>query len=154
MAKFFRRGVSKVHFLPAIADPAAPTQIEIDGGTHLSPQLASITGFGIANQPIPTPNLEERFTPNIDGPNETTGNSSMNFWDDDTATTIRTALATGTEGYVLLMPYGTGTGKRAETWQVKTTGVNDVDYSTGNEAAQFQVGFVVVSEPEQDAALP
>jgi len=153
MAKFFRRGVSKVRWLPAVAG-TSPTRAEITAGTELSLQLGGITGFGIANQRIPTPNLGERFTPSIDGPDETSGDSSITFYDDDTTTTIRTTLAKGTTGYILLLPYGDVPTKRCEVWNVKSTGVNDEPYSTGNEPARFMVSFAVLVQPTQGGVIP
>lgn len=153
MSKFFRRGVSEIHWLPAVAG-TSPIRAEITAGTNLSALIATPSGFGIANQPIPTPNLAERFTPTIDGPNETTGATSLSFYDDDASTAVRTTLATGTEGVILLLPYGDVAGKRCEVWRVKTLGVNDEDYSTGNDPARFMVSMAVLSEPEQDGVIP
>lgn len=153
MASFFRRGISKVRFLPAVAG-VSPTRPEITAGTDLSPKLAAITGFGINNAPIPVVNLAERFTPSIDGPDETTGASKITFNDDDTTTTIRTALAKGTAGFIVLMPYGDVPTKRCEVWPCKTLGVNDLDYDLGAANAKFDVPFAITSAPVQTGVIP
>jgi hypothetical protein len=143
MARFFRRGVSKVKFLPAVAG-TSPTRAEITAGTDLSPQVAAIGGF--------TPDLATSFDSQIDGP-DTTDASTLTFYDDDSAATIRTALAKGTSGYVVLFPYGDVVGKRCEVWQSKSTGVND-QWGLDATAAQFQVGFAVLSRPNQNGVTP
>lgn len=152
MAKFFRRGKSKIYFVPTVAAPSTgPTSAELTAGQDLSPLVADIAGFQLSNSPISTPNLADQFTPQIDG-EDTVADSSLTLYDDDAASAIRTALAKGTVGYICLLPYGNVTAKRAEVWAVKTTGAND-EWSTGNDAARFVVGFAVTAVPKQNATV-
>lgn len=151
MARFFRRGISAVKFVPACAG-ASPTRIEITAGTDLSAQVAGIGGFALSNAPIATPDLATSFDSQIDGP-DSTDSSSLNFYDDNATATIRTALAKGTAGFILLFPYGDTAGKRVEKWPVKSTGVND-QWGLDATAAQFQVGFAVTAVPVQNGVTP
>lgn len=152
MARYFRRGKSKIKFLPAVANQAAPTAPELTAGTDLTPQVAEINGFQLSNSPIPVPNLQDQFTPQIDG-EDTVADSSLTLYDDDTASTIRTALAKGVSGFIALMPYGQTSTKRVEIWPVKSTGVND-EWTTGNDPARFTIGFAVTGVPTQGGVLP
>lgn len=151
MARFFRRGVSKIKFLPSVAG-SSPTRPEITAGTDLSASVAAIGGFQLSNAPIATPDLATSFDSQIDGP-DTTDASTLTFYDDDTTATIRTALAKGTAGYIVLFPYGDVATKRCEVWPVKSTGVND-QWSLDANAAQFQVGFAVTAKPNQAGVTP
>lgn len=151
MARFFRRGVSKVHFLPAVAG-TSPTRAEITAGTQLSVDVADISGFQLQNKPIETPDLSTVFNTQIDGPDEA-ADSSLTFYDQDNATTIRTALSKGTAGFIVLFPYGDVPTKRCEVWRVKSTGVND-EWDLGATAGQFQVGFAVTAVPVQNGVIP
>jgi hypothetical protein len=151
MARFFRRGVSAVKFAPAVAG-TSPTRAEITAGTDLSAQVAGISGFALNNAPIATPDLATAFDSQIDGP-DTTDNSSLNFYDDNAAATIRTSQAKGTAGFILLFPYGDAVGKRVEKWPVKSTGVND-QWGLDATAAQFQVGYAVTAVPVQNGVTP
>lgn len=152
MAKFFRRGVSKILFLPAVANAAAPTRAEINAGTDLTPVVAAIAGFQLSNSPIPTPNLKDVFTPQITG-EDTVTDSTLTFNDDDASSTVRTALAKGTAGFILLMPYGDVPTKRAETWPAKSTGFND-EWSLDNTPAKAMAGFAITAVPTQNAVIP
>ena len=152
MAKFFRRGTSKLYFLPAVADMEAPTRAEITAGTDLSPLATGLSGWQFSNQRIDTPILSSSFTPQIDGPDEV-GDSSIVFMDDDTATTIRTTLTKGTSGYIGMFPYGDVATKRMEVWPIKSAGVND-EWSMGSDPARFQVDFAITNPPEQNAVVP
>lgn len=152
MARFFRRGVSKVYFLPAVANKAAPTAPEIAAGTDLTGSVADIGGFTYTNSPIDTPDMASTYTTTIPG-EDTTDTPSLTFYDDNASTAIRTALAKGVTGYLLRVPYGTGTGKRGEVWPVTSTGVND-EWSAGNDPARFQAQFAVTAVPTLAAVLP
>lgn len=151
MAKFFRRGVSKIIFLPAVAG-ASPTRAEITAGTDLSASITGLSGFQFNNKRIDTPVLSSSFTPQIDGPDET-GDSSLTMLDDDTVSTIRTVLAKGTSGFLAMFPYGDVPTKRMEKWPVKSSGVND-EWSLGNDPARYQVDFAITSQPTQTATIP
>jgi hypothetical protein len=152
MARFWRRGKSLIRFLPAVANPAAPSSAEISAGTNLTTQIAEIAGFNFSANPITTPDLSTTFDTQIPGP-DSTDTSTLTFYDDDTSSTIRTALAKGTRGYLLFQPYGSTATKRAEVWHVESTGVND-EWSTGNEAARFAVSFAILDAPTQNAVNP
>lgn len=151
MARFYRRGVSKTKWAPAVAG-TSPTRAEITAGIDASPSVAAINGFQFSNSPIATPDLSDNFDSQITGP-DTVGDSSIDFYDDDTATTIRTTLAKGTPGFWILMPYGDVPTKRCEKWPATSLGVNDA-WSMDAVAAQFNVQFAITSRPVQNAVIP
>lgn len=151
MARFFRRGTTKVAFLPAVASLDAPTSGEVSAGTGLTPQIADMTGWDFANTPITTPDLSTTFDSQIGGP-DTAGSPTITFYDDQSGT-IRGVLAKGTAGFLLRQPYGNTTGLRAEVFPITTTAVNDA-YTMGNEAAKFVVGCAVTARPHLNAVMP
>lgn len=151
MAKFFRPGTSKMSFLPAVAG-VSPTRPEITAGTALSDQANSIDGFQFQNARIDTQVLGSSFVPQIDGPDEV-GESSVTFLDDDASSTVRTALAKGTTGFIVFFPYGDVPTKRCEKWPVKSTGVND-EWSIGSDPARYVVGFAITNPPTLNAVVP
>lgn len=158
MARYFRRGKSKVLFTPTVAGYSAtagtgsPTRAEITAGTPLTPQVAEVTGFQFSNSPIATPDLNSTFTSTIAG-EDTAADSGFTFYDDDAATTIRTALAKGTKGFILMFPYGDVATKRCEVWPVESTGVAD-EWSAGNDPARFAVSFGITSPPSLNGTIP
>lgn len=149
--RFFRRGVSAIKFLPAVAG-ASPTRPEITAGTDLTAQVADINGFQLKNSPIATPDLSTTFDSQIDGP-DATDDSSLIMYDLSDSAAIRTALAKGTNGFLVLFPYGDVSAKRCEVWPVRSTGVND-QWTLGADPARYQVGFAVTSRPNQAATTP
>lgn len=151
MARYFRRGKSKIMFAPTVAG-TSPTRAEITAATDLTPQIADIGGFQFSNSPIATPDLATTFTTQIPG-EDTSDTPSLTFYDDDAATTIRTALAKGTAGFILMFPLGDVPTKRMEVWKVASTGVND-QWSAGNDPARYVAGFAVSAAPVQAGVVP
>jgi hypothetical protein len=151
MARFWRREVSKVAFVATLTSQTSPTVTEINAGTDLTAALADISGFEIDSSTIPTPDLATAFTPSVPG-EDTAKDPRIVFWDDNLSSTVRTALAKGTAGFIVLMPYGKTATKRCEVWAVTTTGYND-EYSTGNEAAKAHCSFAVTAVPKQSSTL-
>lgn len=153
MGRFFRRGVSSALFLPAIAaGTLVATRVELTAGVVLTADLADLSGFQLSNSPIAVPNMADAFTSQIQG-EDTVADSSLTFYDRDDDDTIRTALAKGTEGFLILFPYGDVPTKRMQVYPVTTTGVND-EFSIGNEAARFMVGTAITAPPNLNATIP
>lgn len=152
MARYFRRGVTKFKFLPAVSNLDAPTRAEITAGVDVSGQVSDVSGWTYANSPIDTPDFATTFTPQIGGEDKA-AQSSLNFYDDDASTTIRVALAKGTAGFMVLMPYGDVPTKRCEVWPSTVISIAD-QYATANEAAKYQVMFSITARPHQAAVIP
>lgn len=158
MGRYFRRGKSKIVFTPtvtgynAVTGTGSPSRAEITAATLLTPQIAEVAGFSFANSPIAVPDLNSTFTSTISG-EDTAEDSGLTFYDDDAATTIRTALAKGTKGFILMFPYGDVSTKRCETWPVESTGVAD-EWSAGNDPARFSVQFGITSPPSLNGTIP
>lgn len=163
--RFFRRGVSKLFFGLDVTDwgdsYAGVQRADLTAATELSDDIAEMTGFELANSPIDTPNLADQFTPQIEG-EDTVPSSSLTFYDrqeaDDSGSIAgtsekRTALEKGTAGFLFFLPYGDIEGARMEVWPVKSNGVNDM-WTTGAEAARFNVPFSVSEVPLQNEEVP
>jgi hypothetical protein len=153
MARFYRRGISKIYW-KAGTDTAPPpaTSVVASGSVDLTDDVAEIAGFAITSGLIPTPDLGSRFTKSIPG-EDTTAESTLTFYDKDDATNpIRSALTRDAVGYIALLPYGNTVGKRAEVWVVKVTGVND-QWSAGNDPARYVVTFAILETPNQNDTL-
>lgn len=151
MARFYRRGVSKMKFLPAVVG-TSPTRAEITAGVDISPQVSDISGFSLQNNPISTPDLGTSFDSQIVG-SDSAADSAVTLYDDDASSALRTAMAKGTAGFMILFPYGDTATKRLEKFPATSTGVND-QWSTGAEAAKVVVSFAITSTPVQNGVTP
>jgi hypothetical protein len=155
MARFMRKGTTRVYFVPTIVNLTAPTVAEINAGTELTGQIAEVNGFSFANNPIDTPDMGTAFVSKIPG-EDSVDTSSFRFYEDKTSNPIRTVLAKGTIGYIVFFPSGTvganpAIADKAEVWPV-TVASNARAYSAGNEAAAYMV-VLSNTAPPKDATL-
>lgn len=156
MPRFSRRGRSQFWFVLTIADTAEPSPTEVNAGTRLDTQLATVNGFTFSNSPIMTPDMASAFTSQIAG-EDTAEESSMEFYRLDASDTIKNALDKGTVGYVVIFdepPAGAtpANGDPCEVWPVVVSS-NASMYTTDNEAAKYRVVFSVTSPPVLDATV-
>lgn len=150
MARFMRKGKSRLYWVLTIAALPTTTAAEVNAGTRIDAQLAEINGFSFANTPIDTPDMATAFVSKIPG-EDTVGDSNMTFYEDTTTNPISTALAKGTVGYVVIFYAGIAgatpaAADKAEVWPVIVAS-NAKQYTTGNEAAKYQVVFTNTAGP-------
>lgn len=157
MARFFRRGRTKVFWVPTIASASLiPTAAEVNAGTQLTANIAEMTGFSFSNSPIQTPDMASTFTTTIPG-EDVADESQLMFYEDTTTNTLQTTLAKGTEGYIVIFFAGTAgatpaAADKAEVWPVISTGPFR-EYSTGNDAARWGAKFTPTRPPNFSATL-
>lgn len=160
MARFHPSNKSKVVFAPAVASLSAPSRAEITAGTVLTVAgsttlagLKEMSGWETAASDITVPDVGTDHDGVIPG-RTSTSTATMTFYDDDASSTIRTACAEDTTGYIILFPYGDSTGVRVETWPVRVSTLNDSQITSANEAKTFTVTFSVTSKPNKSGTCP
>ncbi len=157
MARFFRRGRTRVYWVPTIASATlVPTTAEVTAGTNLTPSIAGMEGFSFQNSPIPTPDLASTFTTNIPG-EDTADNPQLTFYEDTATNTLQTTVAKGTEGYIAIFYAGTAgaspaAADKAEVWKVISTGPTR-EYTVGNDPARWMARFTPSAPSNFSATL-
>lgn len=155
--KFFRRGKTKIFWVPTIASAAlVPTTAEVNAGTDISCDVAEMNGFSFANSPIPTPDMCSTFTTSIPG-EDTADDSTLVFYEYSDTNPLHATLAKGTAGHLAIFYKGTAgatpaIGDKAEVWKVTSTGPSR-EYSAGNDPARWSAKFTATKAPNFDATL-
>lgn len=159
MARYKPSNKAKVVFCTSISNTAAPTQAELSAGTalctpgtYVAAGLKEMQNFESKTNFIGTPDAAQDFDSQIPG-RKSAGNPAIVFYDDDASTTIRTALAEGTAGYVVKMPYGQVSTKRCEVYPVTVGALNDSQVNSDNAAYMFTVDFAITSAPVKTAVV-
>jgi hypothetical protein len=155
MAKFFRRGHTQVWYVAAIAAPAVPTIAVLNAGTQLTASIGDMEGWSFANEPIDTPSLDSPWVSKIPGP-DAAEDSALVFYEDDTTNTLRTTLAKGTDGFIVIKSNGSGVAALIATdivdvFKVEVSATPRA-YSLGNEAATWKAQFTITDPPNIDVA--
>jgi hypothetical protein len=152
---FFRKGTSRAYWVSTVAVKTAPTAAEIAAGTELSDRINNIDGLSYENTPLPTENMAEAFTATIPGPDEV-AKTTFTFLEKKTTNPLRTTLAKGTSGFLVMFPGGTAgatpaAADKCDVWPVTVTGrPRDWDLS---KAATYKVGFTPTATPAEDVAV-
>src|SRR5687768_14928936 len=133
MARFNRKGTTKIYFLPDIAATTLiPTAAEITAGTDYTGQINAIDGFSLENTPIETPDMASTFVSKIGG-DDSAADSSLTFYEDSTTDTIETDLAKGTSGFIVIFSKGNTAGNKGMDVYPVTVVSNSKAYTTDNE---------------------
>jgi DNA polymerase III sliding clamp (beta) subunit (PCNA family) len=154
MARFNRKGVTKILFAETIASPTyQPTTAEVTGATDYTKQVAAVDGFALENQEIETPDMDSTFVSKIPG-DDSASDSSLTFYEDDTTDTIETDLAKGTTGFILICRKGKSGGtKGMDVYPVRVAS-NSAALTADNEAAKIVVRFSITDRPLLNATVP
>lgn len=146
MARFTPNGIIAARWLTTLpADPAAPTQVELDAGVDLignaqDEEAESLNGFEVSNNVIPTPGLASNRVGSVAG-EQTYPASTMTFYKDDTVEVIYSALPDLTTGFVALMHDGQAAGKEVDIFPATVTSRNRRVGT--NVAAMFDVNLAL-----------
>lgn len=112
----------KLRFVTTALTLAAPTQSQITAGTDLigtqqAEELNDIGGWEVQTNSSPTEGYAGLEVGNVAG-TQTYPDSWLQWYKDDTITTIFTAVAKGSTGYLVFMRDGQAATKEAEIFPV------------------------------------
>ncbi|THA29180.1 hypothetical protein E6R18_25040 [Streptomyces sp. A1277] len=154
MARFQRKGVTKILFVETIADAGyMPTSVELTGGTDYSRQIAAVDGFSLENQMIETPDMASTFVSKISG-DDSAADSSITFYEDLTLDDIESDLAKGTTGFIVICRKGMNPASPGMDVFPVAVSSNSAAITLDNEAAKIVVAFAITDRPLFNAAIP
>lgn len=149
--RYYRRGVTKVLWVPVIANKNSPTRAELDAGTALEGETGAMAGWQTTSATVPTPALGSRFTPTVGG-EITAADSSLTFWSSKDGDDVRTLLPREAVGNVVWMDEGDVPDQTMDVYPVTVTSqakVRELD-----TAAQIMAQFAITSEPAENVTIP
>lgn len=143
--RFFQPGIVEVYWLPAVANPSAPTRAEITAGTKLTPELDDWTGWSYSTNFIETKDASSRISPKL-AARVSLDDSSMTFNGSQDGQDIRQVLTLDDTGYVLICDGGDVTGYPAELFPATVGAVVPVR-SLDSSAFMVRIDFGVTNVP-------
>lgn len=149
--RYYRPGVSEITWVPSIANKAAPTRAELDAGTDLSGEVASVSGWTVTSNFIDTPDLNSTFVSKIPG-SRTAEDSTLNLYASSNSTDARSLLVRGTAGFVVIFYEGDIASRRMNVFPVVVASAPQ-EVNVDN-AAQLVVSFSISSEPAENVTVP
>ncbi|WP_326780434.1 hypothetical protein OG481_09820 [Streptomyces longwoodensis] len=149
--RYYRRGTTKVLWLPAVADRNNVSRAEINAGTALEGETGAMSGWQTTSGTVPTPALGSRFTPVVGG-EITASDSSLTFWASKDGDDVRTLLVREAKGFIVWMDEGDVPGQTMDVYPVQVTTQAKVRELDG--AAQIMAQFAITSEPAENVTIP
>jgi hypothetical protein len=104
--RYFLPGTTDIVIVPTIAALATGcTRIELNAGTEVANEVASISGWQITSESVATPDLGRRFVSQVTG-RLTAANSTLQFYADRAGADIRDLLTLDLETHVVFLDGG------------------------------------------------
>lgn len=149
--RYYRRGITRVLWVPTIANKNAPTRSELDAGTALEAETGAMSGWQTTSSTVPTAALGSRFTPVVGG-EITASDSSLTFWASKDGDDVRSLLVREATGFIVWMDEGDVPTQTMDVYPVTVTSqakVRELD-----TAAQIMAQFAITSEPAENVEIP
>lgn len=150
--RFFNRGTTIVVFCTAISNKSAPSRSEINAGTDLSNEVASVDGWVVTSNQIETPDLGTTFTSKIPG-STSADDGKITFYEDIGGADARTLFPRGTNGYILWMDGGDVAGRKMDVFPVRVASQGKTR-SVDDNAATVEIMYAITGEPAENVAIP
>jgi hypothetical protein len=150
--RYIPPGVRRIYWLTTIASyTTAVTRAEINAGTDLTGEIASMSGFTVKSDSTDTPDLSGRFIPVIPG-RVKADDSSISFYASSTSADVRTVLPRDTAGYVIILPEGDVPTQKMDVFPAKVSSTS-VDTAM-EDPAQVNVSFTLTRVPALNLTIP
>ncbi|WP_320784199.1 hypothetical protein [Streptomyces sp. CRN 30] len=149
--RYYRRGTTRVLWVPTIANKNAPTRTELDAGTALEGETGAMSGWQTTSGTVPTAALGSRFTPTVPG-EITAADSSLTFWASKDADDVRVLLVREARGFVVWMDEGDVPTQTMDVYPVQVT--SQAKIREMDQAAQIMAQFAITAEPAENVAIP
>lgn len=150
--RYFDPATTKCYYVLSIVDKNAPTRVELDGGTDLTPEIADLAGFSLTGGEIDTPDMGSLFTSRIPGRLEAE-DSSLTFYADQGGVDVRDLLPLGTDGFIVWLDGGDVAGYKMGVYPIRVRS-NAQQRSAGDEPARILVQFSITRQPAEGVAVP
>jgi len=154
MSRTVYEGNNKVWFVPTITNTSAPTMVQINAGTELTPFITK-DGISVPNGQ----NMVDSATINDTYDAQRVGSwgggpLTLTMFRDDTDESGSLELITyGLEGFIVISRFGTiGIGDKVEVWPVEAHQPTLMQ-SAANEMQKFSAAFAVTGPPKLAAVV-
>jgi hypothetical protein len=150
--RFIDAGTSRIYWVQAIANTAAPTRSELDAGTDVTGEVAEIEGFTLESELNNTQAFAQTFATNKPGALRAAGNPRTVMYADQGGYDVRRLWARGDAGHIVLLHGGDVAGNLMDVWPV-TIAVVSKPFSMA-DAAFVLVQFAIPTPPVVDVEVP
>lgn len=150
--RYIDAGATRVYWVATIAVTSAPTRVELDGGTDLSPEVAEAVGFNLSSETVSNQGINQDFMAERPGSLQV-DRSGLLMYADQVGDDIRSLLSRDTQGHLVFLHGGDVPGHLMDVWPVTVAAVSkSIDVS--GEPASVYVQCTVHDDPVTDVEVP
>lgn len=150
--RYIPAGVTRIYWVPAIADSASPTRLELDAGTDLTAEVAEAVGWRLQSERRNIQALGQQFRPELEG-SLAVDDTRLLMYADQSGGDVATLLSRGDAGHVVILHGGDVAGNPMDVWPVRVAARARI-VGGGSGPGVIDVQFVVSAEPALDVAVP
>jgi len=149
--RYFPPGVRKVYWVPTMANYLAPTRAELNAGTDLSSEVASMSGWSVTSAAVDAPDMGSRFTSQVPG-RLTSSSNDVVLYNSQNSADARSLLTRDTNGFIVLLWEGDVSGQKMDVFPVRVM-AQAVD-STVEDPGKTTFSFAATKLPATNVAIP
>lgn len=154
MSRTIADGEVLVNFAPVVADPSAPTTVELTAGVDVTPFMSTID-TPLDGDAVDSSDLASAFNKTVAGTYG--GNISAEMYRDDTTDTAWTTFDRGVEGYFVIRRFGGSAtawtaADDAEVYHCRIITKSPTSLDR-NSVQMFGIDAAVLDEPTLDAVV-
>jgi hypothetical protein len=149
--RYYRPGVTKIYFCPTIANILSPTRAELNAGTDISGEVASVSGWQPTRNFLDAPDLGVTFVAKVVAGLEA-GDSSINMYASSNSVDARSLLPMDTVGHIVFLYEGDVAGRKMTVFPMRVgSDAHEVDVAN---VAQLVFQFAITSNPARNVTIP
>jgi hypothetical protein len=149
--RFYQPGITRIYFVPTIANPSAPTRAELAAGTDVTKQVRAIDGWLVSADQLEAADMGSRFTGKVGG-RTSADNSALTYYGAQDGIDIRGLHPRGALGFYVFLDGGDVEDYLMDVYPIEviSLGKNRGDSDPFNITIQFSI----TSEPFEDVDIP
>ena len=149
--RYFPPGTRKVYWMPTTANYLSPTRIEINAGTDVSGEIASMTGWSLTSAAVDVPDMGSRFTSQIPG-RLTSATNDLECYISSNGNDVRRLLSLNLNGYIILLWEGDISGQWMDVFPVRVMAM--APDSAIEDPGKMTVSFAPTKIPALQVVIP
>lgn len=149
-------GTRQFVWVETMANYKTPTRSELDAGTDITGEVASVEGFTVSTESVDRPNFKSRFTAKVAG-KISVDDCTVTAWADEDGADLRTVFSRDDAGFFVIYPEGDDGASatpahKLDVWPVTIGSVSKP--TSDSDPAQIVISMVPTAEPAENVAVP
>jgi len=149
--RYFAPGIRALVWVTTMANYLVPTRAEINAGTDLSAQVATINGWSLQGAMVDVPDMGSRFTSQVPG-RLTSPTNDVTLYLSQNSIDGRGLLPRDTNGFMVCMWEGDVPGNKMDVFPARV--VTQAVDTTVDDSGKVTISFAISRLPAINQTIP